>query len=281
MNKLGNLISTFNQVVRRGGLSAGINAFVNWIVGFFGMRYKDVAQKRRGQLSKILDHKYKSIIQHGPFKGMRLAQNNWWGKLDRAAILLGLYEREVVQSIIHTPTKYKYFIDVGAADGLYAVGMLFAGRFEKSYCFEISEKGRQIIFENAKLNNQIDRMEIMDKAGHNFYENIPEEVRSQSVLLMDIEGGEFELACNSFFNGFKKSIIYIEIHDWFYKDGKQMTERLLDSAKFTHSVTELTTTSRDLSKFPDLNSFSDNDRWLLCSEGRGCLMKWLRFEPIE
>ena len=45
------------------------------------------------------------------------------------------------------------------------------------------------------------------------------------------------------------------------------------------NVTELKMGSRDLSNIPELQKFSDSDRWLMCSEGRGELMSWLRLDP--
>ena len=82
------------------------------------------------------------------------------------------------------------------------------------------------------------------------------------------------------FKAFSSSVVFIELHDWFFEDGEERLQKLKDDSISTHNITELTMGSRDLSIFPELNTLHDNDRWLICSEGRGQLMKWLKFDPI-
>ena len=55
--------------------------------------------------------------------------------------------------------------------------------------------------------------------------------------------------------------------------------RLLTDARELFDVTEIRTTSRDPFPFPELQVLSDNDRWILCSEGRARPMTWLRADP--
>jgi hypothetical protein len=102
---------------------------------------------------------------------------------------------------------------------------------------------------------------------------------SNTVLFIDIEGAEFELIDNKTFNAFKNSIIFVELHDWLFEDGEEKLCKLKNDSTSTHQLTEITMGSRDLSIFSELNTLNDNDRWLICSEGRGRLMKWLRFDP--
>ena len=77
----------------------------------------------------------------------------------------------------------------------------------------------------------------------------------------------------------KKSIIFIELHDWLFEDGKKKMTELLRNAKPFFKISTFTTTSRDLSKFPELFDYEDSDRWLIASEGRPKLMTWLRLDP--
>ena len=80
--------------------------------------------------------------------------------------------------------------------------------------------------------------------------------------------------------GFKQSVIFIELHDWFFPDGKERLDRLKNEVEKYFKITVLTTTSRDLSVFEELQSMSDTDRWLICSEGRPKLMNWWKLDPI-
>jgi hypothetical protein len=251
----------------------------SWIYRKLGIRKFDAIKKRRIEISKQLDQLFESTVQYGPFKGLKLSPKTWWGSTDRASMLLGIYEKDVLDSFQNIPKKFTTFIDLGAADGYYGIGVLVNNLFEKSICFEISEEGRQTIKRNAQINNVLNKVEIKGIATNDFYNEFSTLALSKTVLFIDIEGAEFELIDKETFNAFKNSIIFIELHDWFFEDGDEKLQKLKNDSTLTHLVTELTMGSRDLSIFPELNKLNDTDRWLICSEGRAQLMKWLRFDP--
>jgi hypothetical protein len=151
--------------------------------------------------------------------------------------------------------------------------------FDRAYCLEQSAQARGIIRASAELNGVLERISIHCTAAGDFYKAIPEAERLKSVLLVDIEGGEFDLFTEEVFRAFERSIIFIELHAYAFRDGRERLAALKASAGRFFDITELTMTARDLSKFPELRSFSDTDRWLICSEGRGRLMQWLRLDP--
>ena len=101
----------------------------------------------------------------------------------------------------------------------------------------------------------------------------------KSVVLIDIEGAEFSLLNREVFEQIKKSIIFIELHDWIFKYGKNKLEVLMKEIRPFFKVSTLRTTSRDLSRFSELSEYSDSERWLIASEGRPRLMSWLRLDP--
>jgi hypothetical protein len=235
--------------------------------------------KKRKLLSLELSQRMKHTVQYGPFTGMKFSHDNWWGGSDRGAMLLGIYEQEVLNSIMTTPKKYNVFVDLGAADGYYSIGSLISRKFKTSYSFEMSAKGRDVIKKNAILNKLENKLHIFGEATHNFYSLIPKKDLDKAVIVIDIEGAEFSLLNKKSFSCLKKSIIFIEVHDWFFKDGKRKMTKLISDAKPFFKVSTLTTTSRDLSKFPELAHYGDSERWLIASEGRSKLMTWLRFDP--
>lgn len=237
-------------------------------------------QYHRLNLSKMVKSFHKNTVAHGPFKGLKLVEESHRGLADQAAMMLGIYEQELLDSLSTITPRRRVFIDLGAAEGYYGVGVLVNDLFQKSYCFEISEQGREIIAKNSEYNNVADRLVIHGEARKDFYQQIPTEDLQDSVLLVDIEGAEFDLFDASVFSGFRNTIIFIELHQWFYKDGEQRLEKLKADASHTHTIKELTMGSRDLSGFEELKTLNDTDRWLMCSEGRGRLMTWLRLDPI-
>ena len=257
---------------------------VSTITGFILEQHpeiiQNIVQSQRAQISKQIVKFHDSTIAYGPFKGFKFDPASSWGVDDRGAMILGLYEQEVLESLSNIDKSYKTFIDLGAADGYYGIGVLVNSLFNKSYCFEISEVGQQVINKHAILNKVDERVSIMGEARGDFYKNIPPQDLRNSVLFVDIEGGEFELFDKNTFEVFKNSIIFIELHNQFVIDGDNKLNKLKSDAQATHLVSEMSMSKRDLSKFNELKTLSDTDRWMICSEGRPCLMSWMRLDPI-
>lgn len=69
---------------------------------------------------------------------------------------MGLYEKEILKFIENIEDgQFTNFIDIGTADGYYAVGILSTGKIQRSICFEETDKGREAIFTNWKKNGSI------------------------------------------------------------------------------------------------------------------------------
>jgi hypothetical protein len=237
-------------------------------------------RKRHAFLSNKLDHTLESTVKYGPFAGLKFSKNSSWGLVDRAAMLLGLYEKEVLEEINLSAGRYHTFIDLGAADGYYGVGVLASNMFVKSYCFEISAEGQNAIISNAELNNVSDRIVVNGIADNEFYRHFTPEELSSCLILVDIEGAEFEMFDDVTFRAFSRATIIIEVHDFLLANGEEMLKRLKDAGRSTHNIKEIVTGARDLSRLPELLKYSDYDRWLICSERRRQLPTWLRFDPI-
>jgi hypothetical protein len=261
----------FDLCVAKGPVFAAGKIFSH-IAYRFGTEH--AIETRRRQIAATLNSAFNSTVRYGPFKGLKFSDERWWG-IDRAGMLLGLYEQEILDSLVNIPKQYKVLIDLGAADGYYGIGALINNLFAYSYCFEASESGRNILKRNAEINGVSARVSIHGLATKDFYKSIRPDHIATSVLLVDIEGGEFDLLDKELLRVFRSSIIFVELHD----RAEHRLARLRSDASDFFDISELTTTSRDLSKFPELSSFSDTDRWLICSEGRPCLMAWYRLDP--
>ena len=277
------LVGKFTRKLNEQGVAAACADALRWPM--FKLKasvgWEDQIQQRRLFISKQLDERFGSRVKYGPFQGLKLSKVIWWGTTDRAGILLGLYEREVLATLANVPAQYRRsFIELGAADGYYAVGVLANNMFERSYCFEISERGQKAIAENAALNGVIGRIDIHGIAEKDFHTVLPASALDNSVLLVDVEGAEFDILTAETFARFARSIIIIELHDHFFPDAQPRLARLRQACAGTFHIAELTTTGRDLSVFPELRQFSDTDRWLICSEGRRALPHWYVLTPL-
>ena len=235
--------------------------------------------RRRVQLGQLLAVEFDNQVRYGPFRGLKLPERTRWGAGgDVGSMLLGLYEQELLQALQALPGTRSVLVDLGAANGYFGLGVLVNRLFEYSYCYERSPASREILREVAEDNGLAQRVSILGAAEPGFWRSISHPL-SDCVVMVDIEGGEFDLLDEAFFAAFRQSIVFVELHEWFYADGAERLARLRERASRTFAITELTTSARDLSVFPELSRLSDDDRWILCSEGRGRRMTWWRLEP--
>ena len=203
-----------------------------------------------------------------------------WSRHDKAAMLFGLYEKEILDSLSSIPSTFTHFINLGAADGYYGVGVVISGIFKDSICYEITNDGQEVIHKTAMINGVEDKVCVFGEAKPDFYKNHPQSLRDNSVLFLDVEGAEFEILNENVFSAFEKSIIISELHPNKIDHGSEELILLRKKSERTHTITEINTDGRDLSIFPELSDFSDNDRWLICSEGRRETGSWWRFDPL-
>lgn len=276
------LLGRFVRKVKEQGVASASVRAVSWLT--FKLKtsvgWEDQIQQRRLLISRQMDERFGSQVRYGPFQRLKLSKAIWWGTTDRAGMLLGLYEQEVLSALASVPVRYRRsFIELGAADGYYAVGVLVNDLFERSYCFEISARGQKAIAANAALNGVSSRVQIHGIAEADFHTVLPESAIDNSVLLIDIEGKEFDILTSKTLERFANSVIIVELHDHFFADAQQRLGRLRDLCASLFRIDELTTTGRDLSPFPELKQFSDTDRWLICSEGRRAMPHWYVLTP--
>lgn len=237
-----------------------------------------IAERRRRISSQVFEQ-LNGVVQFGPFQGMQLSSNPHWGSSDRASMLLGLYEKEVLDYIMSLPlNKDRNFIDIGAADGYYAIGFLMAERFKQSICFELTELGQQVIAENAERNGVGHKVKIHGVANDAALESFSEADLEQAVVLVDIEGAEFEVLSQRNLEKLRNSYLVIEIHNWI--DGfKEKYNRLLNDANEIFNLSVLKVGQREIPELEIFENFPDDNRWLMLSEGRPNRMRWLCCTP--
>jgi len=129
---------------------------------------------------------------------------------------------------------------------------------------------------NYQFENKIVNFKILNYADENFLSNncFKKHKLKDCLFLIDIEGGEFKILNNKNLNLLKKSILIIEIHD-FYFSPKNLIKKLSKIFKTSFITTE----DRNLSSFKVLENFHDNEKWLMVNEGRPKKMIWIICKP--
>jgi len=236
----------------------------------------------RRRLSRTIFNQCGGIVQYGPLAGMHWLDNPSWGRSDQGVLILGLYEQEVLANLMEAPDRFRILVDVGAADGYYAVGLLYNAKVERSVAFESIPECREAIARLAEKNGVADRITILGAANDNFVELLhTSKIDSrETMFLIDIEGAEFTVLTEEFFASLKNSLIVVETHAHIYADPEGEIARLKERASRTHSVTAWYPGGRNPWTIQELEGFTELDRWILCSEGRVELQQWLRFDPL-
>ena len=247
-----------------------------------GLTFRRVVGLYRRRLSRTIFARLGGVVRYGSFAGLRWLDNPRWGRSEQGVMLLGLYEQEVLTNLVDAPAHYRVFVDVGAADGYYAVGLLHNGKVERSVAFELAPEGQQAIKLLAAENGVADRITVLGAASDRFVEDLAEQgiVSNETMFLIDIEGAEFRILTEEVFASLKDSLIIVETHAHIYPDPQTQLERLIQNASKTHTVTSWLPGARNPWPIKELDSFAEIDRWILCSEGRFEVQQWLRFDPL-
>ena len=273
-NSLLSRILRFFSVLKKDGFS--------WtIVRIFLVILKQPNEIQRAKnkvLNKIiLEHGHQ--VAYGTFKGMKLSKNTYWSKNDIITHILGVYEKHVLKKIIEFSKKGNYpFIDIGAADGYFAIGMAFSETFKKIYAFEIDEEGRRSLNRNIENNLCKDKVVVDIEANFETLKEIVDKNKS-AVILIDIEGSEFDLLDDNLLQLLSNCYIVCELHPTLSANGFEKQNMLINNAKAFFDVSMIQRESYSPNKFSELNEFTDEERLIAFGEGRENNMNWLILEP--
>lgn len=251
----------------------GLGSVIVKVLVRLGMHTSEIVKARK-KANQLVRGIHNDKVAYGRFSGMTLSNNVWWGRLDFAGKILGTYEKQVIDKLVELSRPGGLFIDIGSADGFFAVGMLRGGWFSRAVCFEISEKGREVTGENASKNDVFEKITIRGQAAST---EIMSEVSQAEdvVILCDIEGAEFALFDDFLLKQLSGKSIVIEVHSHLVDGGDQLRDELVKRAKRYFKTEIMSREAIPVGAFSELSVLSDDERMLAFSEGRGAAGEWL------
>lgn len=228
-----------------------------------------------------LDKVLKRTVLSGPFRGMRYVNDSigsaYYPKL------LGTYELELHEIIERQCNNgAAAVVDVGAAEGYYAIGMARRNSRLRVYAFESLRRGRDLVGQMAQLNGVDSRVRVL---GHCDAESLAQtlEGAGNAFVIMDVEGAEDSLLDPASCDGLRRSPILVELHEAVVPG----VERLIRE-RFckTHEIQRIVSRSRRVGDLPlCLGRFRRVvlRPWLLrcMCEWRGEEMAWLYMRPLS
>lgn len=237
-------------------------------------------QKEKEHLNKLKEIYKDLLIRRGPFQNMK-----YFGFISTGSELfpklIGVYEQEIAGLIEECKKKpYEYFIDVGCAEGYYAVGMAKFGKVEKVIAYDIDDYAKKLCKKMAET-NQV-QVEIRHELTAGELKSFPFTKSRQSFIMADCEGFERELFNVDNIENLKNVECLIEIHDWCQYE-KRTKEILLDLFSTTHEcriIEGLDDYDKAYDyKVEELMSFSIQERFRIFAEGRRRRGVWLHCIP--
>jgi len=231
---------------------------------------------------KVLKHLLRlhgERVAYGRFKGLKIRKDVWWGRYSLSSKILGVYEEHVLDALFDLqPSVNGPFVDIGAADGYFAIGAVVSGLCDTVYAYEISEKGRERLASNAAANGCAGKVRIEAEANFESLSALMKK-HEQALLLIDIEGCEFDLLDERMLDLLKSCSLIVELHPWMAENGYEKQRRLIDMAKAKFNARLIEREVYAPNQFEELKEFSDDERLLALSEGREKNMQWLVMTP--
>lgn len=233
----------------------------------------------RASIGESLREKYGNTVRHGPFKGMQLADSPHFSKGGAAAKILGHYERHVAERLVALADPGTDFIDVGAADGFFAVGIARMGLYRHCIAFEQSAQGQAVIAQARAANGLAEEVLAIcgTATGAALREAIDPERRA--VILIDIDGPEFELLDPDVLEHASHCTLIVELHDGMLRNGAVKKHALLERAARHFEIELMRSPPVLASDYAEVADLPDNYRLLAFSEGRPYAMEWLVLTP--
>jgi len=186
----------------------------------------------------------------GPFRGMNYVERSIWGAY--IPKLTGTYELEVhpfiEQAIASRPA---HVIDIGAAEGYYAVGLLVRLPDARLTAFEQLEDGRQTLARLARDNGVANRLEILGACDPAALRRCLEQTQAR-LIVCDVEGYETELLDPDKIPELAGVDLLVEVHDSIVPNCR---EQMASRFAATHDVMRVPQRPRTLEQYPLRHAF--------------------------
>jgi ribosomal protein L11 methylase PrmA len=211
-----------------------------------------------------------SIVLRGPFKGMKYASLDAGGSRLLTKIL-GSYEdelHEIIYSIVNN--DYTEIIDVGCAEGYYAVGLALKMRNCKIHAYDTDKRAIEFCKEMAKKNNVVEKFSFGDFCSAQTLANF--KFSGKAFIISDCEGYEVELFAKENAGNLKNCDILIEVHNLIHPDARKYLEDLF---KDTHVTRIIKSRLKQVDDYEELKSIDKEYYNDIILTERDARMEWL------
>ena len=230
----------------------------------------DLSNKNDAKLIAIVGD---PVVKNGFFKGMK------YPSFDSVCStifpkIIGSYEAELkdtIQQIIQN--NYNVIIDVGCAEGYYAVGLAMQSN-ATVLAYDTDANARKLCLEMATLNSVQDKIQIKETFTIDDIKNL--DSTKKTVIICDCEGFEKYLFTAESVPLLKNTDVLIETHDFI---DLTISSTIADLFKSTHNIQTIASLDDNLkAKLYQYKEAEQQDIYTkkeLFAEVRPCTMEWI------
>lgn len=246
--------------------------FLRWVIP---ARWRPI-----GYLENLVREKTGRRVVQGPFAGMRYIDHSYFSAY--MPKLLGIYEKELNACVeAACDLKPDLIVDIGAAEGYYAVGLALRNPQTPVVAFEMQPAGREALLEMVRLNEVEGRVDIRGKCEPGDLQNVLASAQ-KPLVVCDVESYELVLLDSEAVPALRSTHILVELHDFMHRGLAETLEKRFAS---THRVTRIWQDEREMSEFPASTLYTrllpkSYIRWAV-SEWRPERMSWFWMEPLK
>jgi hypothetical protein len=233
---------------------------------------------RYGRIIQSLGRDLEWRVAAGPFAGMRYRNTDPAHR--PTTKLLGAYESELHDALFAAiETRPRVVINIGCAEGYYAVGLALALPQAEIYAFDLSAHARAECRATAEVNGVTSRIRIAGRCGHDELSQADQ----RTLIVCDVEGCEGDLLDPERAPALRTAAMLVELHD-FLRPGT--TELLIERFDASHRITIINAAARNPSLYPALSCCSWDDARLALDEaravdGEAVQQRWAWFAPLS
>jgi hypothetical protein len=203
---------------------------------YFSRRFGAFQKKARGE---IYPKDAPLVVLSGPFRGMSYLHETVWGSITPK--WLGSYECElhpVLEQIFQE--NYGSILDVGSAEGYYAVGLALKFPSAVVHAFDTDFRSRLQVRRLARLNRVEERVVVKARCE---YPDLSLSRKGKTLLICDIEGYEAELLAPEQAPSLREMDILVEVHEG-SQSGKPVEELLCSRFAASHRLERIEAVDR-------------------------------------
>lgn len=250
-----------------------IKPFAN-LLSLIPIKRRQVEEIRTVENSPIFPMLEKLEVMNGQFKGMKYPSLQAF----RSSLypkIIGSYESELNETIEQIRKKdYTMIIDIGCAEGYYAVGFGLMFPNAKIYGYDNVKKARDLCIEMGELNNIDERLEVRAECTSEDILNF--KFDEKTLIICDCEGFEKRLFDKENAKNLTNVDLLIEVHDFIDINISGQLESLFSETHKIHKIRSIDDLDKAKNyKYEQTQNLDLETKKILFREGRPQLMEWL------